>query len=111
MSLSFAQQENIGFRYIVDALRCDSPYGDARVRKLRFYAPHERDALLADLKNICAVMDTLKPCAAEYGRIEREHVHPSGTRIINVCGHQFIDIPDDDIPERAPRLFFPVEEL
>ena len=71
MSLSFAQQENIGFRYIVDALRCDSPYGDARVRKLRFYAPHERDALLADLKNICAVMDTLKPCAAEYGRIER----------------------------------------
>ena len=39
MSLSFAQQENIGFRYIVDALRCDSPYGEARVRKLRFYTP------------------------------------------------------------------------
>mgnify|MGYP006954368356 CR=1 FL=1 len=32
MSLNFAQQENIGFRYVVDALRCDSPYGDARVR-------------------------------------------------------------------------------
>ena len=28
MSLNFAQQENIGFRYVVDALRCDSPYGD-----------------------------------------------------------------------------------
>lgn len=64
------------------------------------------------------VLDTLKPALMlhghvhmEYGRIEREHVHPSGTRIINVCGHQFIDIPDGDIPERAPRLFFPVEEL
>ena len=71
MSLNFAQQENIGFRYVVDALRCDSPYGDARVRKLRFYASHEKDALLADLGNVCAVMDTFEECAAEYGRIER----------------------------------------
>lgn len=71
MSLNFAQQENIGFRYVVDALRCDSPYGDARVRRLRFYASDEAEALLADLRNVCAVMDTLEPCAAEYGRIER----------------------------------------
>ena len=71
MSLNFAQQENIGFRYVVDALRCDSPYGDARVRKLRFYASHEKDALLEDLGNVCTVMDTFEECAAEYGRIER----------------------------------------
>ena len=49
MSLNFAQQENIGFRYVVDALRCDSPYGDARVRRLRFYASHEAEALLEEL--------------------------------------------------------------
>jgi Icc-related predicted phosphoesterase len=27
-----------------------------------------------------------------YGRIEREHVHPSGTRILNVCGSQIVDV-------------------
>ena len=71
MSLNFAQQENIGFRYVVDALRCDSPYGDARVRRLRFYASHEAEALLEDLGNVCAVMDTFEAYTAEYGRIER----------------------------------------
>ncbi len=71
MSLNFAQQENIGFRYVVDALRCDSPYGEARVRRLRFYGAKEREALLADLRNVCAVMDTMDAHAAEYGRIER----------------------------------------
>ncbi|MBQ6693120.1 MAG: hypothetical protein IJN00_07275 [Clostridia bacterium] len=60
MSLNFAQQENIGFRHVVDALRCDSPYGDARVRRLRFYGSHEKEALLKDLRNICAVMATLE---------------------------------------------------
>ncbi len=71
MSLNFAQQENIGFRYVVDALRCDSPYGDARVRRLRFYGSHEKDALLKDLRNICAVMATLEEKSDRYGRIER----------------------------------------
>lgn len=28
-----------------------------------------------------------------YGRIRREYVHESGTRIINVCGYRIIDYP------------------
>lgn len=28
----------------------------------------------------------------EYGRIEREHAHPSGTRVINACGSQIIEL-------------------
>jgi Icc-related predicted phosphoesterase len=27
-----------------------------------------------------------------YGKFEREHIHPSGTKIINVCGYQIIKI-------------------
>ncbi|MBQ3653189.1 MAG: metallophosphoesterase family protein [Synergistaceae bacterium] len=27
-----------------------------------------------------------------YGRIKREHIHESGTRILNVCGYRIIDI-------------------
>ena len=28
----------------------------------------------------------------EYGRIEREHAHSSGTRVINACGSQIIEL-------------------
>ena len=71
MSLNFTQQENIGFRYVVDALGCSSPYGEMRVRKLRFYRSDEKEVLLLDLGNIRAVMDTLEEHAAEYNRIDR----------------------------------------
>ena len=27
-----------------------------------------------------------------YGRIRREHVHPSGTRILNVCGYRLLEV-------------------
>lgn len=29
-----------------------------------------------------------------YGRIKREYDHPSGTKIINTCGYQIIEIPE-----------------
>ena len=47
----------------------------------------------------------------EYGRIERARTHACGTRILNVCGAQVIDIPDDELPVRSRRLLFPVEEI
>ena len=28
----------------------------------------------------------------EYGRVAREHTHPSGATIINACGHQIIEL-------------------
>lgn len=28
----------------------------------------------------------------QYGRIEREIIHPSGTKVLNVCGSQFIEL-------------------
>lgn len=46
-----------------------------------------------------------------YGRIAPELVHPAGTRIINCCGHTYLDIPDAQIPERKARRFFGVDAL
>ena len=36
-----------------------------------------------------------------YGRIEPEIIHPSGTRIINVCGYRILEIGEDEHPERG----------
>ena len=64
------------------------------------------------------VLDQLKPSYLlhghihpEYGRIERVRHHPSGTTLVNVCGAQIIDIPEDRLPARSRRLFFPVESI
>lgn len=64
------------------------------------------------------VLEQLKPAYMlhghihmEYGRFERERIHSSGTRIINVCGAQIIDIPDEALPARSRRLLFPVEKI
>lgn len=46
-----------------------------------------------------------------YGRIAPELTHPSGTRIINCCGHAYLEIPDSQIPERKSRRFFGVDPL
>ena len=34
----------------------------------------------------------------EYGRIQQEHSHPSGTRILNACGHLILEIGQDEYP-------------
>ncbi|MCR5294657.1 MAG: metallophosphoesterase [Lachnospiraceae bacterium] len=33
-----------------------------------------------------------------YGHFKAEREHPSGARILNVCGHMFIDIPEGSYP-------------
>lgn len=71
MAMTFAQQENIGFRYVINALDCSSPYGQARVNKLRFFEPDELDELKLQLQNICAVRSTLVSLSFEYGRLQR----------------------------------------
>lgn len=64
------------------------------------------------------LLDQLKPAYMlhghihmEYGRVQRARVHACGTRIMNVCGSQIIDIPDESLPARSRRFFFPVSEV
>lgn len=71
MTMTFAQQENIGFRYVINALSCSSPYGQARVNKLRFFEPNELDELKRQLENVCRVKATLTSLSFEYGRLQR----------------------------------------
>ena len=46
ITLSFAQKESIGFQYVLDALRTNSPYGEERVRELKPFRRADRGELL-----------------------------------------------------------------
>ena len=50
--LGFKQLENIGFIHVRDLICCNSPYGEERVRNMRFYAPGEEATLQTELDNI-----------------------------------------------------------
>ena len=49
ISLPFAQRENIGFQYVLDALKPCSPYGEERVRELKPLGPEHKAELQRQL--------------------------------------------------------------
>ena len=51
ITIGFEDREKIGLRYVLDTLHPCSPFGTERVRKLRFYAPDERNELETELRN------------------------------------------------------------
>lgn len=56
MELTFAQKENIGFRYILDAMQPCSPYGQALLRQLQPMRPGQRRELLRQLNNVHRIL-------------------------------------------------------
>jgi len=72
VNMPFKDQEKIGFRYVLDLLECASPYGRALIRRPRFYAPHERDALEREFRNIIKIKTLLKDKKEEFLRIEQQ---------------------------------------
>ena len=57
MHLTFAQKENIGFRYVLDSLRPCSPYGQALLKDLTPMGPQDRAQILRQLHNIQQILD------------------------------------------------------
>lgn len=56
-ALTFAQKENIGFQYVLDALRPCSPFGQERLRDLTPMGPGDRAELLRQLGNIRRILE------------------------------------------------------
>ena len=82
ITLTFAQRENIGFQYVLDALRPNSPYGAERVRELRPFAPAEKPELLRQLSNIQRVLDGEEACHKALAQLLRifmtvKHIRPT----------------------------------
>ena len=51
ISVRFEEKVGIGLQYILENLHGCSPFGQERIRHLKFYAPGEREALEAELEN------------------------------------------------------------
>ena len=60
ITLTFAQRENIGFQYVLDTLRPNSPYGAERVRELRPFTPEEKPELVRTISTIMPPMGIFK---------------------------------------------------
>lgn len=63
ISISFDDKVKIGLQFVLESLHGCSPYGQQRIRKLRFYTPGERQELERELGNVerCALhADALK---------------------------------------------------
>jgi len=63
ISVSFDDKVKIGLQYVLESLHGCSPFGQERIRHLRFYTPDERAALETELGNVeraAAAADRLK---------------------------------------------------
>jgi len=71
ITLSFAQKESIGFQYVLDALRTNSPYGEERVRELKPFGRADRAELLRQLSNVQRVLEGEGGCQKTLDRLLR----------------------------------------
>ena len=71
ISLPFAQRENIGFQYVLDALKPCSPYGEELVRELKPFEPSQKAELQRQLQNIQRVLTVLEAEAIDSGKKTR----------------------------------------
>ena len=52
ISIKFEEREKIGLQYILESLHGCSPFGQERIRRLRYYTPDERQELEQELRNV-----------------------------------------------------------
>ena len=52
INIRFEEREKIGLQYALEALHGCSPFGQEKIRKLRYYSPDEREELETELYNV-----------------------------------------------------------
>ena len=52
IQIRFEEREKIGLQYILESLHGCSPFGQERIRRLRYYTPDERQELELELRNV-----------------------------------------------------------
>ena len=52
IQIRFEEREKIGLQYILESLHGFSPFGQERIRRLRYYTPDEREELEQELRNV-----------------------------------------------------------
>ncbi len=72
ISVRFEEKVSIGLQYILDNMHGCSPFGQERIRHLRFYAPEERAELEAELENTARAAASAPQCRELLDRIAAE---------------------------------------
>ena len=72
IQLTYKQRENIGFQYIIDALRPCSPYGQELVRELQPFPKQQLPELKRQLENVHQVLSCGEACKPNLLRLQRE---------------------------------------
>ena len=71
IDISHAQRQNIGFQYIIDLLTPSSPYGEALIRRIKIYAPSEKEKLEAELDNVERAVEAIKEFPKRFSMLRR----------------------------------------
>ena len=80
ISIKFEEREKIGLQYALETLHGCSPFGQERIRRLRFYAPEERAALEEELASLADLDGDLDGLKARYGE-KRQALYEEAGRL------------------------------
>lgn len=69
ITVTFDEKVKIGLQYALETLHGCSPFGQEKVRRLRFYAPEERDQLDTELYNVERCADAAGELKDVYDKI------------------------------------------
>ena len=69
ISIRFEEREKIGLQYVLESLHGCSPFGLERIRRLRFYAPDEREELETELYNVYHAKQAAEELKDTYNKI------------------------------------------
>ena len=88
IEISYDDRVRIGLQYALDTLHPCCPFGQERVRRLRFFTPAEREALLSELQDTARAASHAEVCKRLYEEImlvlcDVKDVRPSLRRVAN----------------------------
>ncbi len=69
ISVKFEEREKIGLQYVLESLHGCSPFGQERIRRLRFYTPQEREELEEELYNVERAAAAAEELKGEYNKL------------------------------------------
>ena len=62
ISIRFEEKQQIGLQYALETLHGCSPFGQEKIRRLRFYTPAERGELETELYNVPSTQSSSRAC-------------------------------------------------
>ena len=69
ISIRFEEKQQIGLQYALETLHGCSPFGQEKIRRLRFYTPAERAELEEELYNVKQAADHAEELKGVYDKI------------------------------------------